>query len=374
MTVRKRIWDGSTWAPYGGNITPEPEPEPDPIPVASRNPGVLPWQSSSFWNTSIGDGAAYADTEEAQTLAFMTPEYGAVTTNTVTYTLAYWKASASDPTVTFELENNDQVLQETFYLKAPYSQPLSGEVDIAGLNPDSVMGLLEVDGFTYHEFYKTKKMGGNRLRVRRHLVYDLRTSLGWPSIAGTENQGIRAACWPWRAGLITSEEVSFNGDPKEAIPHVLAMAFDLTQFVKPANDLHINPATGQQYKSAKRPPALGIDSAGPTAYTGTFERGLTMGSLFAIPREIDLTTLGLTTEQLKLAYCLQNYGVRVADASKYPTIYFQLGANASRAADMRAAWISKLWKLMRRVTNDAPANYGGPGNRLRPRLTDNFVY
>ena len=133
------------------------------------------------------------------------------------------------------------------------------------------------------------------------------------------------------------------------IPHTLAMGVD-----------------NSQLKSGYVWPARAQDGDGSTAYSGT----IPMGTMFVIPRSVDINSLGLSPEGRALAWTLQNYGAHVLIRSGTVALFAETEAEArypAKVDGLRSAW-SQLRPLMEVVTNNTATSVAGGGDRLQPTL------
>jgi len=156
--------------------------------------------------------------------------------------------------------------------------------------------------------------------------------------------GRRASMLPSFAGLIRTGEIASG-----TIPHALAVQVPSTLL-----------------KEQAVWPAYAFDrNAG---YSGT----LPMGALLAIPPAVDVTQLGLSPHGLAIARAAQNYGVYVVDRGGTGINVMAELANPEirwQPSAAGPAWwqdISTIKNLLKRVSNNGPANIGGGGTPVAP--------
>jgi hypothetical protein len=137
------------------------------------------------------------------------------------------------------------------------------------------------------------------------------------------------------------------------------------------------------YADSYRWPAISSD--GLAHYGGT-NPALKEGSLLALPADVAIDGLGLSTEPAKmLAWTLQNYGAYVVDDSAWPAyaLCTELGPNGDFEAQFKSDWgfafgdwvpspgpwqndIQRLVSRLTVVDNNGPSSIGGGGTPLQP--------
>ncbi len=202
---------------------------------------------------------------------------------------------------------------------------------------DALMAVIQPDGWVL-DMYNGVVVSGNRVVSSMASWIDARgDGTGWWN-------GRRASMLPSFAGLIRKGEI--NGG---RIPHALAMLVPTTLLAK-----------------AYRWPAYTIDRN--SGYTGT----LPMGSLLAIPANVNLATLGLSSRGLILARAMQDYGAYVVDrGGNGLTILAELGNTEIRWDQQGSAPAD--WKDLQIIganltwlDNNTEANRGGGGTLRQP--------
>jgi hypothetical protein len=112
-------------------------------------------------------------------------------------------------------------------------------------------------------------------------------------------------------------------------------------------------------------PGVREDYDGFQVYHGT----MVMGTLIAIQPTVDITTLGLNANALRVAKALQNFGAYLSDQSEdfNITLYAEKSAEGSTALNQVRADIGKIIPYLRVVTNNtAPSNPVGGGTPRAP--------
>jgi hypothetical protein len=130
-------------------------------------------------------------------------------------------------------------------------------------------------------------------------------------------------------------------------------------------------------------PAVAADSFSndpnnPEAYGGPLPQ-LRMGSLLAIPGDIDIAAMGLTTPAArKLAWTMQNYGAYIVDDTAWDS--HALDVESGVAGEFQAAFghgieatagpwyedVMKIFGLLAVVNNNGPDSIGGGGTTRQP--------
>ncbi len=150
------------------------------------------------------------------------------------------------------------------------------------------------------------------------------------------SNGRRASLIPSFAGLIRDGEIS-SGDIKHALVCLMSATVLKEEALWPAFAWDTN-----------------------AGYTGS----LPMGALLAIPRDINIESIGLTANGKCLAKALQNYGVYVADRGGPGGMSLLAELNAR---DLRwSGWLQDLNIIipyLKWVVNNSPLNRGGGGEK-----------
>ncbi len=145
--------------------------------------------------------------------------------------------------------------------------------------------------------------------------------------------------------------------------------------------LKINPwAQKYCYYSEEIPgykwPAISADNYAADGYQGENPK-IIMGSLFAIPPDIDINSLDLKTEPgRKLFFTLQNYGVYFTEDAAWDTWDIIVERGVEEEFEMKfgyslhsSIWkseLNKLMKVLHIITNNNPETIGGSGIPLQP--------
>jgi hypothetical protein len=290
-------------------------------PSSERWSTLHPFLSSAFSNTSVGSGILTASNSPMNASLQLHSAY----INSKNWSFPVYEASATDPTWTITDGNGFTVT-----LKIP---------DTAAPSPgtDSHMSVTQPDKRTNYEMWRAYKDASGW-----HAEYIVKGDL----LTDGRSGGARASAISHLHGLIRTEEVAAN-----KIPHSLAMGID-----------------DDQLKSGYVWPARGQDWDGNTAYTGT----IPMGTMFILPKNVDLNALGLNEDGKSLAWTLQNYGAHVLLRAGTVSFYAETEVEAkylTRLNNYRSAW-AKLRPYMQVVTNNTSSNVAGGGTRSQPTLPE----
>lgn len=295
-----------------------PPAAPAPIVKGQRDPGVYPFSSSSVWNTAIGSGAVFEAQDGARTSSLWNGAQPVV--NSTSWSVSVAESSGSEPWTTLTSVRNGQ----SFTVQVP-----SGTVATAG--SDKHITMVQADRATAYDTYKAAQSGSD---WTAQVAYRI-------SLTGSgTGQGTRAASVPAMAGLIRQEEAQSN-----SIRHALAMALP-----------------GRMLKVGYVWPAASQDSD-TSAYGGS----IPMGSLLAIPGDVDVASLGLSAEGLALAQALQDYGVYVVDQAGTSALYAEQSVDPAKVTKLNTAW-KQLYPYLRAVSNNSAATPGGGGTPRVPAL------
>ncbi len=279
--------------------------------ASRRDASQYPFSSTSPWNSAIGSGAKFQSASDAATRDL---QAAATTVNATKWSFAIFESRDSDAMQTV----TNTATGAVYKLRMPSSTaPTEGT--------DGHVGVVLPDGVTGYEFYKLAKVGTNTWTTTRVVITDLR---------GDATGGARASNTSIFAGLIRTQELS-----KLSIKH--AVAFSVPNAA--LKNGFVWPATAQ-------------DSDGAKVYSGS----IPMGSLAAIPPNVDLNSLGLSEAGLALGHALQDYGGYVALRASNTALYCEQTCDPTQVTALKAAW-KTLLPLMRVVTNNSPTSVGGGG-------------
>ncbi|RUR85857.1 hypothetical protein ACF3DV_24085 [Chlorogloeopsis fritschii PCC 9212] len=138
--------------------------------------------------------------------------------------------------------------------------------------------------------------------------------------------------------------------------------------------MHYNPSSPTP---GHRWPARAADAGAPKQYQGS-NPALVMGSLLAIPPNVNMKSLGLTTKAgKKIFQAMQNYGAYVVDDSGFDYNYICIEHDAEQEYkavtgyyfnDDKAlqADLTKIIGVLKVVDNNGPNSIGGGGKPRRP--------
>jgi len=242
------------------------------------------------------------------------------TINWERWSIAVAYAKTSDPLATLE----DTKSKKTYRIHIPKDATITG-------GTDGHLSIIQPDGRWAYELYAATKVNDNKWTSTRVVETDL--------FSDGLRDGARASSISHLIGLIRTHEVA-----EKKIPHVLALGLPDESL----KDGFVWPARGQDTSSNK--------------YSGT----VPMGSLFAIPPDVDLSKLGLSAEGMALGRALQDYGAYVLIRSGTAALFAEPTANSSAMNRMKSDYQKKLYELLRPVTNNSSKNPGGGGTPRQP--------
>jgi hypothetical protein len=325
---------------------------PRPPTTGTRNAGLWPFSASSPWNTPVGSGAQFESVSGPMTSNLRAKKIGDWTItpwlNAAQYSHPVYFAKASDPRVWV-----DSRWDPDMYVHIP-----AGAVPAQGT--DGHLHVVQPDGRTIIEMWVVTP-GSGAWTAGRLEVGDLHSDGLGP------DNGTRAYGGSSIAGLIRKWEVD-TSDPNYtdgAIRHALAVGLPggMLKYTGGASGYDANgygtargyvwPATEQDYDS-------------PGSYYGQ----VPMGSLLAIPKSVNIDSLGLSPATRAIAKALQDYGAYVVDRAGGNTVAFYAEPttpgswqNAVVGPNWSAAELETIRQQLRVITNNGPDSVGGGGSR-----------
>lgn len=302
-----------------------------------------PFSAGSIWNTPIGIGATFQSGTDTQTSSLRH------SSNVVPWiqdsAMEIYQAKATDPLATWTYSsraetaawgaNGGAAWGGSFQMRTP--------TDVQFATSDGWAIIVSEDGQRFYETWLGEYNAGSRTYSAGFIAANDLTGSGIAEGPG-QHDGVRAAGVSLLGGLVREQELD-NLD----IPHAIAMAISTTQA-----------KAGSQASTQMVWPATTVDAFGQDLYHGS----IPIGALFAIPKEIDLSKIGLKTpEGLALAKAYQNYGGYVVDTAGDRTdnlAYVETGASSQQVENMRAD-VAAIRAQLAMVTNNSAADPGGPG-------------
>jgi hypothetical protein len=218
----------------------------------------------------------------------------------------------------------------TFQLKGPAgTRPTDGT--------DAHIDFVQPDDATDIELWSTRVVNATTLEASDKKTMNIRQRCVGERMGNWS--GTRAYGGSAIGGLIREWEVQGDNQIRHAL--ALAVCFD-------------------QMKAGPVWPATSQDTAWRN-YSGA----IPMGSLFAIPRSVNIESLGLNQYGKKLAYAAQRYGAIIVDQGCGPAFYGERELTPSIASAMRSDTLKVLRQLVA-VTNNTQSTPGGGGTPLAP--------
>jgi hypothetical protein len=327
------IATGPTPTPSPSNLAPSrPLPPPHTEIDAKRDAALWPFSSASPWNMPIGSGALYAAINGPAAAAGMPLTFDSKAGVSVHI------ARADLPSQKFFIGGKTAQLLGEFRIPA----------DALADSKTGMPGLLVID--EHHEFaYELipARRQPDGFNAPTFIKEDLRGSgIGAP----LQSYGKRSFGGTSIGGLLRRNEL------RSGIRHALALAVPAAMLNAPGtNQSSVWPATNVARKIA-------FGSVGNAG-------NLRLGSLVALPPDIDIDKLGLNEPALALARALQDYGAYVI--SHVGTANQKIAICAEAAIDSEAGAIvpdqlAAIARQLKIVTNNSADNVGGPGKPRRP--------
>jgi len=320
------------------------------MPPASgdRNATLWPFATTSPWNTPVGSGARLESASDARTQTvrnFPTDAW----LNVDQYSIPVFRATSSDPIVTL----SDSVNGGSWQVRMPAAAaPAAGT--------DANMAVIQPDGRTV-DMWQATRTSGTTVSART-VAFSNITSSGLGPKAGIRASGLSSL-----GGLIRKWEVE-PSDPNYTdgvIRHALAISVapDMLQYTGGSVG---SDAQGYGTEHGYVWPATSQDGGSQSNYKGN----LPMGSLLVIPKSVDLNSLGLDAQTMKIAKAMQDYGGYVVDSAgsfswyAEPTLTGSKFQTSVAGAPDWAAGLRKIRSALVVVTNNGPNSVGGGGTPL----------
>lgn len=281
-----------------------------------RDPALWPFASDSPWNTPLGTDAVFATSEDprAHALRDVGPD---AWVNAGKYSQPVSRAQLDDPVRTIKRPGHPKV---SFRIPID-ARPASGT--------DANLNVIDPTGRWIDELWLAKPTDFG-FKVGSRVRNDTRGS-------GVGKGGGRAYGGSAIGGLIRAWELNAG-----QIRHALALGITAGQLGRGP----IWPATLE-------------DADASSSYSGT----IPMGTLVALPPDVGISDLGLTSDGIVLARALRDFGAYVVDRSGSVSLYAEPSLEGTPALrEMRQAW-SKLRPLLNIVNDNGPRSVGGSGRR-----------
>ncbi|KMO39073.1 hypothetical protein VQ02_10510 [Methylobacterium variabile] len=297
-----------------------------------------PFAPSSIWNTPIGSNAQFQAASGAQTASIQ--HQSGVNTWIGEDAIPIYQAKSTDPMATWSYEsratNSDWTFggsstNGTFQMRTP--------TDLQFKTGDGWAIIVSEDGQHYIETWLGAKTGNNSYHAT-YLAENTVTGDGIADVPGA-HEGIRAAGMSLMGGLVQKEDLD-----NLSIDHAVAMAISTTQ-AGSSSTPYVWPATTAD------------------GFSGSYSGSIPLGSLFAIPKDVDLTKIGIQTpEGMALAKAYQNYGGYVTDTAGSNTLqlaYLEQGAS-DQQVDNLFKDMNAIRSHLELVTNNTAATPAGGGD------------
>lgn len=295
----------------------------------TRDPGLWPFSATSPWNTPIGVEAEYAEVDSPG----LDLDLGA-SMNVTEWSHPVYLASDADPVRTFyRLDDGSECA----------SVPVPDDA-VPALGTDAHLHVVSPDHLTVVETWLTVRLASQDFESGACVVNELRG----PGVY-SDWHGVRAYGGSAIAGLIRRGEIT------RGIPHALAAAV-------PPGAMNRNGPGGNPWVW----PASSADDGAEVSYADS--GNLFMGSLLAIPPEVDVAGLGLSAPALAIARALQDYGAYITDSGGGDAMigfYAEPAAADELALDLWDDFLV-LAPLLQVVTSNAEATPGGGGTPRAP--------
>lgn len=318
-----------------------------------QNRTVNSWFSDkSIWNIPLGNGALFED-ESTPTNKMLHDEnvgghsksYAWIGGNLV----GVFQQGKNDPVARWRYEARSATgiwLEKGPLRNGSFKMKTPKNVEFLG-GTDQYLILITEDGKYAYEMWKGLYNAQKRRYETRYIALTDLNGTGIPAEMG-RSEGIRAFGGSLLGGLILCNELKAG-----TIRHGIAMLLSPTQM-----------KAGATAEEQLVWPASTTDNAGKNNYSGL----IPMGSLIAIPQDVDISKLGLSAEGLALARAYQQYGGYVVDSAANTMMLgvMESGCPAENLEHLQADK-RKILKYLRIVSNNSKQHPGGPGQRVVKR-------
>jgi hypothetical protein len=316
-TVPPPTTDVSTTSAPVASSGPEGDAATTATLPAEREAPLWPFATDSPWNTPLGADAAYADESDPRTADIREGE-GSV--NAGMFSHPIYQATADDPEQVVHTQDGE--VRYRIPADAQPALPAWGE-----RYTDAHLHVVDPTGSHLDECFQMRPRLDGEWDCTFHQRIDLRGD-------GVSDGGTRAYGGSAIGGLIRDWELEAG-----AIPHALA-------FAMPNERMQQGPVW----------PASREDNENED-----YQGSVPMGTLVAIPPDVDLRALDLTPAGHVLARALQDYGAYLVDGSRQFVFYAEPSAEGSEAVVQMRADVETLQDLLVPITNNGPTSVGGGG-------------
>ncbi len=293
--------------------------------ASERDPWLWPFVASSEWNTPIGSGATFA--QPSAPISRDVRAGGAII-NAGEWSHPLYLAKVGDPPVDVLDEENNR----HFFVQVPVDAKPDPKAD-------AHMYVVDPTKRTVLEMYAAKPTPTGWTTARAFQVDLYGTGM---HMTDGKFPGIRAMNASGMGGLIRAWELR-----EGRISHAVT-------FLLPPNRLK----HGAVWPSSRE------DYWGFRDYKGQ----VPIGTLIAIPPDVDVAALGLSRGGEILARALQDYGAYCDDSSGFAGITFSAegAAEGLPELDEMRADLGKIHAVLLPVTNNTAATPGGGGTPRQP--------
>jgi hypothetical protein len=349
-----------------------------PAPATRRNPLLEPFSSDSIWNTAIGSGARFSRVTISSywpnvnwakipgsdtNFIFLTPN---APSTPIYYSSVGWDY------------NRDRCVPTNTTILG--TVPMPTDFIIPNSRGNNSSAFLLADGRTIKQFQPITRCtaggpatslvgGGSSVDLYGDGIRGTHGGSGMSSLGGTIRVG------ELRPG-------------QKGPPHALSMTIDMREafLCTIKTDCFRWPAVKADTGAVG---FYGTIANNPNATNTAFK----MGSLFAIPGSVSITSLGLQTEPARqLAWTLQNYGAYVVDHGSTSFLFttengpagnflnqfqsdygYSFSQSQGSIASNATAWVSdvrKIISVLQIVDNNSSTSIGGGGTPRVPRKVD----
>jgi len=320
----------------------------------TRDPAQWPFDTRSPWNYPIGSEAEYVPVE----CGFFNRQSGGSIVNCLNYSISAFQATPEDPLRQVRTWYGDNGGQFQGSIRVP-------DAAAPSVGTDKHLAVIDETGRYVVELGCTQRNGAGDLSGWLAFRNDL-TGMGmFDAIHGTRAYGGSSL-----GGLIR------RGELTGGIRHALAVGTDPTNLNSHAPDgrTFIWPACASDYEF---PQSLWPPNTKPYEDWYGKQGNLFVGTLLAIPPEVDVATLGFgdSGPMYEIARAFQDYGGYIVDMAGAPLVLYAEPAAAGELGTLNEGGgaglqLDALLPYLRVVGNNAPDRIGGGGTPRRPFAPD----
>ena len=334
-----------------------------------RDPLLWPFAQNSIWNQPIGSGATYVPANFVLPSEGYGPEENIIimTPDAPQRTIMMMNGNGWDNGSQANRCSGPGSELESGYPKAPIPNDFTTLNKISGGTPNAAAGIILPDKTTLiqNQPLSICSAGGTVYSRWPYDTLNIKTSDG---IRGAQGGAGMSSI----GGAIRIHEMVAGG----TIPHALKTV------IYGVDNIYFDRANNKGWRWPAYKHDGGAepgDCSGGNQYCGD-NPNLLIGALLALPKDLDINSLGLTATSSKMmAKAMQDYGMYVVDNSAWPHVGIALEygpagdgkAKFNSLGGFNRADLDKIFTRLQIVNNNSPTAIGG-GGTPRTALAPDF--